>query len=71
MNHKYGTTLRTNRPYHTQLIWVSLDKYKKHKERLLDYEETVEEDFFEYIDVKKTTLPEEFIVGNYLHIRLS
>ena len=56
MNQKYGTTLRTNRPYYPELIWVTLDKYKKHKERLLDYEETIEEVFFEYVDIKKTTL---------------
>lgn len=66
MNQKYGTTLRTNRPYYSQLIWVTLDKYKKHKERLQDYEETIEEVFFEYVDIKKTTLPEEFVMNNFL-----
>ena len=66
MNQKYGTTLRTNRPYYPELVWVTLDKYKKHKERLLDYEETIEEVFFEYVDIKKTTLPKEFIISNLL-----
>ena len=66
MNQKYGTTLRTNRPYYPQLIWVSLDKYKKHKERLLDYEETIEEVYFDYVDIKKTKLPKEFIMSNFL-----
>ena len=66
MDQKYGTTLRTNRPYYPELVWVTLDKYKKHKERLLDYEETIEEVFFEYVDIKRTTLPKEFIVSNSL-----
>ena len=66
MNQKYGTTLRTNRPYYPQLIWVSMDKYKKHKKRLLDYEETIEEVYFDYIDIKKTKLPKEFIMSNFL-----
>ena len=60
MNQKYGTTLRTNRPYYPQLIWVSLDKYKKHKKRLLE-EETIKEVYFDYVDIKKTKLPKEFI----------
>ena len=66
MNQKYGTTLRRNRPYYPQLVWVTLDKYKKHKKRLLEYEETIEEVFFEYVDIKKTTLPKEFIMSNFL-----
>ena len=66
LNQKYGTTLRTNRPYYPELVWVTLDKYKKHKERLQDYEETIEEVFFEYVDIKKTTLPEKFIMSNLL-----
>ena len=64
MNQKYGTTLRTNRPYYPQLIWVSLDKYKKHKKRLLDYEETIEEVYFDYID--KEDLLEEFMMNYFL-----
>ena len=43
MNQKYQKTLFTNNPYYKELIWVTLDKYKKHKERLLDYAETIEE----------------------------
>jgi hypothetical protein len=66
MNQKYGTTLRTNRPYYPQLIWVSLDKYKKHKKRLLDYKETIEEVYFDYIDIKKTNLPMEFVMNIFL-----
>ena len=68
MNQKYGTTLRTNRPYYSELVWVTLDKYKKHKKRLLNYEETIEEVFFEYVDIKKTTLTEEFILSKLLKI---
>ena len=64
MNQKYGTTLRTNRPYYPELVWVTLDKYKKHKKRLQDYEETIEEVFFEYIDIKKTTLNKNNLFPN-------
>ena len=66
MNQIYGTTLRTNSHYYTELVWVTLDKYKKHKKRLQDYEETIEEVFFEYVDIKKTNLHKEFIMSNFL-----
>ena len=41
MNEKYGTTLRTKKPYDMKLIWTTLDKYKKRLNRLNNYEETV------------------------------
>ena len=34
MNQKYGTSLRTNRSDYPQLVWGSLDEYKKGLKRL-------------------------------------
>ena len=47
MNEKYGTTLRTKKPYDMKLVWTTLDKYKKRLNRLNNYEETVESVEFE------------------------
>ena len=66
MNQKYGTTLRTNRPYYPQLVWGSLDKYKKRLKRLDSIEECYVSVEFEYVDIKKTNLPTEFIMSNFL-----
>ena len=43
MNEKYGTTLRTKKPYDQKLIWTTLDKYKKRLKRLNDYQIKLEE----------------------------
>ena len=40
MNQKYEKTLFTNNPYYKELIWVTLDKLKKRKIRLLDIKES-------------------------------
>ena len=37
MNEKYGTTLRSKKPYDQKLIWVTLDKYKKRLKRFDSY----------------------------------
>ena len=66
MNQKYRTTLITNRLYYPELVWVTLDKYKRNKKRLMDYEETIDEVFFEYVDIKKTTLTNDLIMNNFL-----
>lgn len=43
MNKKYGTTLRTKKPYDMKLVWTTLDKYKKRLKRLNDYHIKLEE----------------------------
>ena len=43
MNEKYGTTLRTKKPYDMKLVWTTLDKYKKRLKRLNDYQIKLEE----------------------------
>ena len=49
MNEKYGTTLRSKKPYDQKLIWVSLDKYKKRLKRLNDYQSKIESVEFEKV----------------------
>lgn len=39
MNKRYGTTLRTKRPYYTTLIYETIKKYRRRLERMNDYEE--------------------------------
>ena len=66
MNEKYGMTLRTPRPYYTTLIWETLDKLRIRFNRLNDIEESIEEVYFDYVGIKKTKLPQEFIMSNFL-----
>ena len=54
MNQKYGTTLRTNRPYYPELVWGSLDKYKKRLKRLDSIEESYVSVEFEKVEISKT-----------------
>ena len=70
MNQKYGTSLRTNRPYYPSLIWGSLDKYKKRLKRLDSIEESYVRVEFEHVDIKKTILPEVLIMNNFLYMKL-
>ncbi len=51
MNQKYGTSLRTGRPYYPQLVWGSLDKYKKRLKRLDSIEESYISVEFEKVDL--------------------
>ena len=39
MNKRYGTTLRTIKPYYTTLIYEMIKKYRRRLERMKDYEE--------------------------------
>tara|TARA_B100001093_G_scaffold85104_1_gene76813 strand:- start:1687 stop:1935 length:249 start_codon:yes stop_codon:yes gene_type:complete len=39
MNKKYGTTLRTNKPYYTSLIYEMIKKYRRRLERINNCEE--------------------------------
>ena len=39
MNKRYGSTLRTSKPYYTTLIYETIKKYRKRLERMKDYEE--------------------------------
>ena len=39
MNIRYGTTLRTTKPYYTTLIYEMIKKYRRRLERMKDYEE--------------------------------
>ena len=50
MNQKYGTSLRTGRPYYPQLVWGSLDKYKKRLKRLYSIEESYVSVDFEKVE---------------------
>ena len=50
MNQKYGTTLRTNRPYYPELVWGSLDKYRKRLKRLDSIEESYVSVEFEKVE---------------------
>ena len=45
MNKKYGTTLRTKKPYYTTLIYETIKKYRRRLERMNNYEE-------EYLNVE-------------------
>ena len=54
MNKKYGTTLTTNRPYYPQLIWGSLDKYKKRLKRMKTFDEEYKKVEFEKVEIRKT-----------------
>ena len=54
MNQKYRTTLRTNRPYYPELIWVSLDKYKKRLKKTQTFEKEYKKVEFETVDICKT-----------------
>jgi predicted solute-binding protein len=39
MNKRYGTTLRTSKPYYTTQIYEMIKKYRRRLERMKDYEE--------------------------------
>ena len=59
MNEKYGTTLRTPRPYYTNLIWETLKKLKIREKRLSEYFESYEDVRFLRIEeiIKRESLP--------------
>ena len=59
MNEKYGTTLRTPRPYYTTLIWETLKKLKIREKRLSEYFESYEDVRFIRIEeiIKRESLP--------------
>lgn len=68
MNEKYQTTYLTDKPYYPELIWVTMDKYRK---RLIR-ESSIEEEYisveFEKVDIKKqnSNLPQPFLFNNFL-----
>ena len=64
MNQKYGTTLRTNRPYYPELVWSSLDNYKKRLKQLDSIEESYVSVEFEKVeeDIKTEYINVEFIM---------
>jgi hypothetical protein len=45
MNKRYGTTLRTNKPYYPSLVYETIKKYRKRLERLNDHFHS-----YEYVD---------------------